>query len=326
MINTDIKFKLNQIHDLLSSSRKVLIATHKDPDGDGIGSMLALNLALKKDNIDVYLFCQDSPPAELNFLPYWHEIQTNCPQKRYDIIVALDYGNFERTGLVLEPENIQTPLITIDHHPLNNHKGHIQIVEPQFSSTSEIVYHLFREKNIEIDKNIATCLLAGIFFDTGGFRHSNTSQDTLKAAGDLLAKNGDLARITENTQGVKSEQCSKLWGKILSNLEFLEDSGMIFVVVTRDDLEKYNASNEDLDGLVNLICAIPEAKFSLFLSEEPNGYFRGSLRSEEFKNVDVSEIAQIFGGGGHRLAAGFTVNLRPEEITAKIAGYHKSLN
>lgn len=320
VVSSDIASKLNQIHDLLFSSRKILITTHKDPDGDGIGSMLALNAALKENDSEVCLFCQDLPPADLNFLPYWHEIRTDFLKERYDLIVALDYGNFERTGLVLEPENIHTPLVTIDHHPLDNHKGHIQIVETEFSSTAEIIYHLFLEKNMKIDKNIATCLLAGIFFDTGGFRHSNTSQDTLRVAGNLLEKNGDLNKVIENIQGVKLEQCSKLLGKILSNLEFLKDLGMIFAVVAKSDFEKYGSSEEDLSGMANLMCAVPEAKFSLFLVEQSNGQFRGSLRSEEFKGVDVSKIAQIFGGGGHRLAAGFTTDLRPEDIVQKISG------
>lgn len=318
--DSDFKKKLRQVFNALFLSREVLIVTHQDPDGDGIGSMLALGIALERHGSKTWLFCRDLPPSDLNFLPYWHKIQTNYEKKRYDAIIALDYGSFERTGLVVTPENAQTLFITIDHHPLSNHRGHIQIVEPFFSSTSEIVYHLFREGNIEIDKNIATCLLTGIFFDTGGFRHSNTSDTVLRVAGDLLAKGGDLNRISHNSLDVKAVKYSKLWGEVLRNLNFMEDCGMVFAVVTKNDLTRHNTSNDGLGGLANFLCAIPEAKFSLFLSEEDSGCFRGSLRSEEFKGIDVSRIAKVFGGGGHKWAAGFITDLKPEEIVAKIRG------
>jgi bifunctional oligoribonuclease and PAP phosphatase NrnA len=314
----EITLKFNQIQNLFLNSRNVLIGTHNNPDGDGVGSMLALNCVLKKRGVVSNLFCQDPPPSELNFLPYWHEIQTSYANQRYDAVIALDYGDFNRTGLVLEPENIHTPLITIDHHPPGRHKGHIRIIEPSFSSTSEIIYYFLQENNISIDRNIATCLLTGIFTDTGGFRHSNISQDVLKIMGELLSLGGDLNKIAQNAQGIKSQKYSKLWGEILNNLNFLEEIGMVFTIVTQDQLHRYNTSKENLDGIANMMCAIPETKFSLFLSEEPNGDFRGSLRSEEFKKVDVSSIANVFGGGGHKLAAGFTTGMSPEEIILRI--------
>ena len=314
----ELVLKFNQINNLFLGAKRALIATHKNPDGDGIGSMLALNFIFKKNNIDAVLFCQDPPPRELNFLPYWHEIKNSYGKNKYDVIVALDYGDFQRTGLVLEPENINTPLITIDHHYAGNHRGHIRIVEPQLSSTSEIIYYFFQENNIEIDKNIATCLLAGIFFDTGGFRHSNTSQAVLQATGDLLSRGGNLNKIIENAYKIKSISHSRLLGKVLSDLEILDDSGLAFAIIKQDDFQEYDVSGDAAEGIANFMCIIPEAKFSLLLTEEPNGQFRGSLRSEEFKNIDVSHIANLFGGGGHKLAAGFTTDLKPEDIIGKI--------
>lgn len=318
MNQSEIVLKFSQIQNLFNNSRSVLVGTHNNPDGDGIGSMLALNYAFKKSGITADLFCQDPPPAELNFLPYWHKIKTNYPQKRYDVIVALDYGDFNRTGIVLEPENIYTPLITIDHHSAGRHRGHIQVIDPTLSSTSEIIYHFFRGNNIGIDNNIATCLLTGIFTDTGGFRHSNTSRGVLEIVGELLSKGGDLNKITLNAQGIKSQKYSRLWGEILNSLNFIEGIGMVFAIVTQDQLRRYNTSKENLDGIANMMCAIPETKFSLFLVEEPNGNLRGSLRSEEFKKVDVSQIAKIFNGGGHKLASGFITKLNTEEVINRI--------
>lgn len=318
MIIPELGLKFNQINGLFSGAKRALIATHKNPDGDGIGSMLALNFIFKKNNIDAVLFCQDSPPRELNFLPYWHEIKKSYEKNKYDVIVALDYGDFQRTGLVLEPENIHTPLITIDHHQAGNHRGHIRIVEPRLSSTSEIIYYFFQENNIEIDKNIATCLLAGIFFDTGGFRHSNTSQAVLQATGDLLSRGGDLGKIIENASGIKSVNHSRLLGKVLDSLEVLDDSGLAFAVVKQNDFREFGVRGDVTEGIANLMCVIPEAKFSLLLTEESDGRFRGSLRSEEFKNIDVSRIAGLFGGGGHKLAAGFMTDLCPEDVVGRI--------
>ncbi len=321
MISTKTTSQLQQAYNFLSSAKKILITTHESPDGDGIGSMLALNNAFRETNQDISLFCSDAPPSELNFLPYWHEIQTDYARQRYDAIIALDYGDFKRTNVTLEPDNIHTPLVTIDHHAVGNHRGNIQIINLECSSTAEIMYYFFQKNLIKIDKNIATCLLTGIFTDTGGFKHSNTSKNTLKIAGELVSRGGDLDKINASHQSKKSAKHFNLLGEIVKKVHFNSENGMAVAVITQDDIQKYGISSSGMVEIADILCTIPETRFSLLLKEKDDGYFCGSLRSEEFKGIDVAQIAQIFGGGGHKLAAGFRTSLGVEKIIEKIKNY-----
>ena len=310
-----MKDKLREIENFILKSKNILLVTHKNPDGDALGSMLALKLGLAKLGLKASAFCQDSIPETFRFLPDVESVQKMVNLSDYDLIIALDYGDIERTGLDLA--QISCPLISIDHHLEGNHLGQLQLVLPNLSSTAEIIYYFFEEIKLPLDKEIATCLLTGIFTDTGSFQHVNTSIDSLKITGQLLKKGARLNKITKHYFQSPSLTTLKIWSRVLSKIK-KSDSGMVYSQVSREDLDECKASPVDLRGFSSLISTAADSRFALLLTEYEKGKIDGSLRSEEYKGVDVSKIAKVLGGGGHKLSSGFKTEGSLKEVLEKV--------
>jgi phosphoesterase RecJ-like protein len=199
-------------------------------------------------------------------------------------------------------------VINIDHHPKNDlHKiATLNLVDYNVSSTSEIVFELLNEMRAPMEKNIATALLTGLYTDTGGFKHSNTSPETLNIAGELLKMGARIKLITKNVSLNKSVPAMRLWGIALARLHHNSELKIVSSVLTRKDLTDCDASYDDIAGVVNLINTIPDSRAAILFFETPEHEIRASIRTED-DGVDVSRLAAIFGGGGHKKAAGFTV-------------------
>ncbi len=309
-----MKENFNKVSELIAQSKNILIVSHRAPDEDAVGSALALNLALKKQGIDSSIFISDYSPREYKFLPGYNLISSEIKNCEFDLIFALDYGDIKRLSLDDFLIQKQPTIITIDHHvdEGTNHIGEIKILESA-SSTSEIIYDYLNESGWQIDKDIATCLLTGIIGDTGGFLHSNTSYKTLIMVGNLLSKGIRINKITKQILNNKTlANNSKLLGGLLSRVEKYHDLNLVYLIVNHDDFESWHKS--DLDNLVSTINTVDDCNWALLLVEYEKGKTKGSLRSEDFKGVDVSKIASLFGGGGHKLASGFRAEGRPEEV------------
>ena len=299
---------------LIKSSKNILILTHKNPDGDAVGSVLGLGQALGCLNKNAECFSKDAVPDVFEFLPSVAMIKNSVKLKNYDLVILLDCALFSRTGLnsIEDIINSFNNLLIIDHHPkgteevgyLNNR---VSIIDPSASSTAVLVYNLLKELDIKITKDIANCLLTGIFTDTGGFQHSNTDARTLEITAELMGKGPRIDKIAKNIFNSKNVPAIKLWGKALDRIQKDENTGMAVSYLSKKDIEECGAKQEDISGLVSVINTVGDAKFSLLLTEGDDNKIRGSLRSEEYKNIDVSRIAKSLGGGGHRLASGFEV-------------------
>lgn len=297
---------------LIKSNRDILILTHKNPDGDAVGSVLGLAMGLGSLNKNAECFSKDAVPDVFNFLQNVAIIKNSVKLKNYDLVILLDCALFSRTGLESISDIIDTfnNLLIIDHHPegaaesgyLNNCAS---IIEPAASSTAVLIYNLLRKLNVKITKDIAKCLLTGIFTDTGGFQHSNTDAQSLEVAAELIKKGPRIDKIAKNIFSSKNVPAIKLWGKALSRIQKDENTGMAVSYLSKKDLEDCDARQEDISGLIGVINTISDAKFSLLLTESDDYKIRGSLRSEEYKDIDVSRIAKSLGGGGHKLASGF---------------------
>jgi phosphoesterase RecJ-like protein len=161
--------------------------------------------------------------------------------------------------------------------------------------------------NISLNKEIATCLLTGIFTDTGSFMHDSTTPAILKMAAKLMTKGARLSHIAHETYQKKDLPCLCIWGKALSRIMVSDKTGAAVSVITPEDMQECRAELDDLSGVVNLLNALPQAQFALLLAEYEPGKIKGSLRSEPHKNIDVSKLAKFLGGGGHKLASGFEV-------------------
>ncbi len=299
---------------LIKSSKDILILTHKNPDGDAVGSVLGLAQALSCLDKNVECFSKDAIPDVFGFLPNVAIIKNQTNLKNYDLVILLDCALFSRTGLDNIKDIIDSfnNLLVIDHHPKGAEEvgcldSCVSIIKPSASSTAVLIYDLLKEFNIEITKDIAHCLLTGIFTDTGGFQHSNTDAQTLGITAELMKKGPRIDKIAKNIFSSKNVPAIKLWGKALNRIQKDKNTGMAVSYLSKKDLEECGAKQEDISGLISVINTVGDAKFSLLLTEGNDNKIRGSLRSEEYKNIDVSRIAKSLGGGGHKLASGFEV-------------------
>lgn len=309
---------------IVGNSKDILILTHKNPDGDAVGSVLGLAIALLERKKKVSCFFIEPVPKVFEFLPNIELIKNNVVPQKYDLVTLLDCDSFERTGIE-DTKNVfisYDNLLIIDHHPKrenNNFKGnYFSIIDSKACSTTMLIYKFLCELNIEITKDIANCLLTGIFTDTGSFQHSNTDEETLKTAAEFMKKGSRVDKIARNIFNNKTIQAIKIWGKALSRVKTDENTGMAISYLSKKDLEEYDVSQEDISGLVSIINTISDAKFSLLLTEYDDNKVKGSLRSEEYKGIDVSKIAKSLGGGGHKLASGFEIKGNIENSIQKI--------
>jgi len=302
----------NKLKKLLEEKSKFLLICHVEPDGDAIGSMLALGEALKNKEKRTHSVCKDVVPTILLYLDGALQIKNEIGQQDFEAMILLDNGDFKRTGFVQEiniAKKANIPVINIDHHPKNDLWKIVDVnyANEKLSSTSELVYNVLIGLDYEITPTIATALLTGIFYDTGGFRHQNTSGIVLDIASDLLRKGAKLQKISENISNHKSVSVFKLWGIALSRLRLNKDLGMSISVITQKDLHDCDADEDDVSGLVNLLNSAPESKVALLLYETKDAKIKGSLRTDG-EDVDLAKLAQILGGGGHKKASGFTLD------------------
>lgn len=302
----------------INDASSVFLATHESPDGDGLGAMISLALFLKERGKQLFMFSYDEPPDSLRFLPGSEDIKSALPAyNSFDLIIGLDYGDIER--LHLQPSFLDSSIfVTIDHHISSRPFGDLQIIHPNLSSTSEIIYWFFRINKFPISKNIALNLLAGILVDTGGFSHVTTSSGVFGAASDLLRCGVVPSKVVQESIESQSNTGLKIWGRALSRIKEDKEIGMLYSYVLKEDLDEYDAKFDDVAGLISLLNTASVSRFSALLVEYEKGIIKGSLRSERFKGVDVSEIASKLGGGGHKYASGFTREGTIEDILGEI--------
>ncbi len=307
-----------KLKDILNTGDNFLLICHEQPDGDALGSLLAFASALKNNGKEVGMVCTDPVPAIFSFLPGSDKIKDDFLVGNFDAIILLDNGDLRRTGFskrILTAKEKKVPIINIDHHPKNDlwKIASINYVDESSSSSSEIVYEILSGLGWSITPKIATLLLAGIFNDTGGFQHTNTTPKVLNIVSDLMNKGAKLKLISENISSSHSVARLKLWGIALNRMLINKKFGVVSSFLLRKEIEKLNASDDEVSGLVNLMNSVPESKIALLLYETSDGNIRGSLRTEN-SGVDVSFLAKLCGGGGHKKAAGFTLKGKIEKI------------
>lgn len=309
------KLQFKKALDLIKRSHRIFLTTHEGTDGDDLGSLLAMRFFLKQIKKTNFAAVKGGIPNSLSFLPGNNDVGDELKELNGDLIITFGCNKIERTGWkILSGEagsrfagqNSIIPILNFDHHPDNTEFGTVNVIDAKTSAVAELVYYFLDFAEAEISKDIATCLLTGIFTDTGGFKHANTSAEALEVAAHLLKKGARIDKIAMQTMGRKRPSAIKAWAKGLENARFDPVKKMVFSVMTAEDLKEIGATDEDLDGFVEMLNNMPQAKFALLLRQEGE-VVKGSLRSEPHKKVDVSKIAKSFGGGGHKLASGFTI-------------------
>lgn len=302
--------------EMAKSAETIAIGGHVRPDGDCVGSCLGVYLYLKKHfpdkQIHVYL---ESIPDVFHFLKGSEDILHEIPaDKVYDLFILLDCGDAQRLGFSAPLFERAKTSFCIDHHVSNQAFATENYIEPEASSTCELVYHLLGSD--QISEEIAECLYVGIVHDTGVFRHSCTHPSTMCAAADLMGKGIPFTKIITETFDEKTFAQNQIMGYALINaIQFLKGRG-VASYVDLEQMVEYQVQPKQLDGIVNQLKLTKGADLAVFMYELEKGFYKVSLRSTEA--VDVSRLCQTFGGGGHARAAGFGMRGTFEEILEKV--------
>lgn len=320
------KLQFEEAVSLIIKSQKILLVSHRRPDGDTLGASCALYLALSIQlGKDAVLACIDEIPQRLQFIPATDEFVRHFNMSEFDLIIISDAGASHMTGFHEKyPEflSLKIPIINIDHHVSNEGFGAINLVDPKASCATMVVWRLFKAMGIILTKEIALCLLAGVYNDTGGFVHANTTVETFEMASELARAGVSVNTIVRPMFKQATIPQLKLWGHILENLQ-KNDKDIVSAIVTEGDLKMIGAHSSDTGGIVDLLNTVPNAAFTMLLAED-EGLVKGSLRTQR-DDINVSDIAGKFGGGGHPKAAGFRVQGRlKKEVVWRIVPVEKN--
>jgi phosphoesterase RecJ-like protein len=293
---------LQKIADVVRENQKFLITSHVRPDGDSIGSTLALYHILKNMGKTVTIYNQDRTPDNYSFLPGSDRIEHVLPAvEDFDAVFILDCSELDRVGDVAPRIANIRRLINIDHHISNRHFCELVFIDENASSTSELVFRLAQKMKIDLNREAADNLYAGILTDTGGFRYSNTSEASLLAAAGVVAAGASPQWISENIYERNPLSKIKLLAQTLKTLEIEMDGRVGSLVVTQKTLADAGAVMELTEGFVDIPRTIEGVVVSVLYSEMNDQFFKISLRSKE--KFNVAGIAERFGGGGHINAA-----------------------
>jgi phosphoesterase RecJ-like protein len=299
-IDTEIKNKIDQ-------ARQILVVSHVRPDGDAIGSMLGLGLALIKAGKSVEMVLTDGVPASFHHLP-GHELILKSPTTEADLFITVDCADFKRTGKQFE--KYRKPDINIDHHVTNENFGQINLIEPQSVATSSVLTDHLPEWGLTIDVEVASNLATGIVTDTLGFRTSNTNSAALRQAALLIDTGIDLPNLYNRALVSRTLQAAKYWGAGLSSLKTMD--GIVFATLKLEDRKASGYGGSDDADLINIISAIDDHTVGMIFVEQHNSV-KISWRALQ-PGIDVSRIATYFNGGGHKAAAGADISGTLDEV------------
>lgn len=305
---------IDQILKCIKKSKNIVIVTHENPDGDAVGSSLAMYHALKglKKNVDIiipeYAKC-------FNELPGIDEVIKES-DKVYDLAISLDAATDKLLNVWVKYFREADQRIVIDHHSTNTMFGDINYVDLSAPACAQVVYMLIKHYRWKITPEIGTCIMAGIITDTGGFQYSGVSKDTFNIAAELLDAGVNISKVYKKVFDTKTRSSFELRRIAIDRMEFLEDGKIAFTYVTNEDERKVNAGVGDYEGIVSEGRSVEGVEVSIFLHELKDGEFKISLRSNSY--VNVSDVCIMFGGGGHIRAAGAKMTADPLVIRDKV--------
>ena len=309
----DVK-TLNNIVEAIRSSKKSLVLAHQNPDGDTLGSMLAIGAVLKKSGHVVDHIMADPVPEIYRFLPYTELVKLPTDknlQENYDIAFSLDCGSLKRLGSAKELWLKAAFTINIDHHISNENFGKINWIDAEATSTGQLVYWLAKSINIEITKEIATLLYTTLLTDTNCFANSNTNALALSWGSELIKAGAQHEVVYKKAFLERPFRSMKTFAKALDNLTLVENGEIAWTWISKDEMKKISAMAEDAVDVADYMMRTRGVKVGVFFREEENET-KVSLRSAI--DFDVSKIAMSMGGGGHKRAAGINIKSPLPEV------------
>lgn len=306
---------MSRVEELVGGASLIAISGHVRPDGDCIGSVLSLYRYIRKNmpQKEVRIFLEE-PSSAFASIKGVDQIDSAMEDDReYDVFFIMDCSR-DRIGKASPICDRAKLVINVDHHVSNPGTGDINILEPQASSTCEVVYGLLDPG--KLDREIAQTLYLGLMHDTGVFKYSNTSPKTLRIVADLIAFGFDFPKLIDETFYEKTYEQNLVLGKALLNSQRLLDNRCIVSVMNRETMDEYGVTPKDLDGIINQLRITKGVECAVFLYQTAEDEYKASLRSN--REVNVAQIASLFQGGGHVRAAGCTMSGEPEEIVGRL--------
>ncbi len=316
---------IEEIAKKLESNKKILVASHIIPDGDCIGSTVALGLALKNLNKEVIMVNGDEVPDMYKFLKGSEDIlPPSSVEKVPDITVLVDCTDLSRVGEELQKKiDKNTFIINIDHHVSNLNFGDLNFVRPEAAAAGELIHALLQEMKIEITPEIATALYTAIVTDTGSFQYENTSPKTLRLAAELHEKGANVTLVREYLWERKPVLGILALKEVLSTLSFDKNGKIAWISLDKELYDRLGLTPECCEGLINYPRSIEGVEVALFFKEQEDGKVKVGLRSKNY--INVNEIASQFGGGGHQRSAGCIVEGPLREAIDKVVSFIKKM-
>ncbi len=301
----------------LHAAQNILVVSHIRPDGDAIGSLLGLGMVLSEMGKDVQMVLADGIPASFRFLQ-GSELVKRKPSGQFDLVCVVDCSDLARTGdgILLTP-----PDINFDHHATNLNFAHLNLVDAEMVSTTELIADFLRFLGWEFSQPVASSLLTGLITDTIGFRTSNISPKAMRLAADLMEAGADQFAIYRNTLNNNSFEALHFWGVGLTKLE--RDEGLIWTSLTESDRKLAKYGGKDDADLINILSSMEGLGVAIIFVEQPRGSVKVSWRSQP--EYDVSNLAMQFGGGGHPRASGAEISGNIVDVQTQVLAATREL-
>ncbi len=289
---------IDEVLNQIGRRQKFILTSHARPDGDAVGSVLACGQILRSMGKQADVVLSDGVPYIYKPLPFAETVLVSpTAPPEYEAAIILECDSVQRTRL----EGLENHyLINIDHHSTARPFANVNWIDPSACATAEMIFRLAREAGVKISADVATCLYTAVLTDTGSFCFNGTNERTFALAQELVRSGADPARIAQSVYFSNPYSKMRLLGSALSNLH--RDGELAWMYISRDQMDRAGAVDEDTEGLVNYALAIEGIEVAIFFREQADGRFRVSLRSKG--RVNVASVAERFGGGGHECASG----------------------
>lgn len=305
------------LDNIIKQSKKILLLSHVNPDGDTLGSMCAMYSAVyDRFKIKPDMSIVSNIPFNYKFLPNINSAQRYIDNSLvYDLVIALDIAAIDRardSKIFFDKAKFT---VNFDHHKTNPNYAQFNIVDSEASSCGEVLFNFFKENGWKISKDTAICLYTAIMTDTGSFRFDNTTSSAFRAVSELVDIGVNPSEIYKNCYETKTKNLVMFQNYCVNKAVFSEDNKIVYTTVYKKDLEKFSAKDDATDGIAETLRAINTTEIAFVLKEVENKLTKVSMRS---KHIDVAKIAEIFGGGGHTFASGCTIKAGMEDAVKKV--------
>ncbi|MFQ5921961.1 MAG: bifunctional oligoribonuclease/PAP phosphatase NrnA [Anaerolineales bacterium] len=293
----------------IAASSGIAVISHERPDGDAVGSMLALTLALQMIGKQAWPVLAGGLPRKWHFLPGADQVQPELPAGEH-LIVTVDAADIRRLGLL----DVNDVDLNFDHHPSNTQFGKINLVDPEAAATAVVLYRLFPQLELPLEVDIASNLLVGLITDTLGFRTSSVSPESLRIAAELIELGADISQLYRKALFGRSYEAVRYWAQGLSRMEMRDE--VVWAVLRLSDRELVEYPGSDDADLIDVLTTIEGPRVAILFVEQPGGHIKISWRA--LPGLDVSWLAANFDGGGHEMAAGAMIEGEIQEVVDRV--------